>query len=431
MSSEFFFPGKVFERFYDWFKLSFLKRAEAIEDSVEDIEDGTTDLTAYLKLAGRSGGQVAYGGTGSGDDLTLHSTSHATKGTIFLGTGSGYNQVNNRLGVGTTAPGATLDVRGSAVFNELGGNSDFRVEGDTDTHLLFCDASVDGVGIGTSTPSLGAKLHVAGSSTYNAVNARGAHIAPTINSNSDGIGGVGFQPILKPSAALTSAYGIIGLVQLDKDSGGSSRNVTSLHTNYYRTDTINSYAGTIAEVHNFYIAPGAYAAGTTVTAEYGLRVGTLAKGATKWGVYVDANDVYFGAAVRTPNIHNVSGGTTKANDQICSGTYTPTLTNVANVATHTMYAAQWIRVGRVVTVSGQVDVDPTAAGAVQFVLNTPISSTFTHSTQLAGAGAVSTGVAPYPVGIHGVAGTSNGLFTYNTPDGVNRALLYHYTYQIV
>ena len=41
---------------------------------------------------------------------------------------------------------------GAAVFNENGGSVDFRVEGDTDTHLLFVDGSADKVGISTSSP---------------------------------------------------------------------------------------------------------------------------------------------------------------------------------------------------------------------------------------------------------------------------------------
>lgn len=42
--------------------------------------------TQYLLLAGRSGGQIANGGTASGDDLSLISTSNSTKGSIFLDT---------------------------------------------------------------------------------------------------------------------------------------------------------------------------------------------------------------------------------------------------------------------------------------------------------------------------------------------------------
>jgi hypothetical protein len=61
------------------------------------------DLVQYARLAGRSGGQTLIGGTGSGDDLTLSSTSHGTKGTIIFGTSSVYDEVNDRWGFGTTA----------------------------------------------------------------------------------------------------------------------------------------------------------------------------------------------------------------------------------------------------------------------------------------------------------------------------------------
>jgi hypothetical protein len=44
----------------------------------------TAAESGYFKLAGRSGGQVAIGGTGAGDDLTLQTTSHATKGSYIL-----------------------------------------------------------------------------------------------------------------------------------------------------------------------------------------------------------------------------------------------------------------------------------------------------------------------------------------------------------
>lgn len=40
--------------------------------------------TPYAKLAGRAGGQTLIGGTGSGDDLILSSTSHGTKGDVKI-----------------------------------------------------------------------------------------------------------------------------------------------------------------------------------------------------------------------------------------------------------------------------------------------------------------------------------------------------------
>ena len=55
------------------------KVANLNADKLDDLEGA-----AYAILAGQSGGQTLKGGTGSGDDLTLESTSHATKGTIKL-----------------------------------------------------------------------------------------------------------------------------------------------------------------------------------------------------------------------------------------------------------------------------------------------------------------------------------------------------------
>lgn len=82
------------------------------------VWDASTSLTrkvtytnfgaAYALLAGRSGGQVLYGGTGSGDDITIDSTSHATKGSVLLGTGGGL------IGVGTTSPSRLLHLSASA-----------------------------------------------------------------------------------------------------------------------------------------------------------------------------------------------------------------------------------------------------------------------------------------------------------------------------
>lgn len=46
------------------------------------------DHTQYALLAGRAGGQNLRGGTASGDDLTLESTSNATKGNIFVASDS-------------------------------------------------------------------------------------------------------------------------------------------------------------------------------------------------------------------------------------------------------------------------------------------------------------------------------------------------------
>lgn len=79
---------------------------------------------------------------------------------------SGGGSITNLLGIGipsisagTSTNIALRSVDALVIFNENGDpGGDFRVEGDTDTVLLFTDASADTVGIGNSAPA--AKLHI-------------------------------------------------------------------------------------------------------------------------------------------------------------------------------------------------------------------------------------------------------------------------------
>ena len=68
------------------------------------------------------------------------------------------------------------------------------------------------------------------------------------------------------------------------------------------------------------------------------------------------------------------------------GTYVPTLTNVANVTSSAPSVCQWMRVGNVVTVSGRVDINPTAAAGTltQLGVSLPVPSNFTNAAQLGG-----------------------------------------------
>lgn len=63
----------------------------------------------YVRLGGRSGGQIIYGGTQSGENNTLHSNI-LKDGLIKLGDNSAYNEGNDRLGIGTTIPDAILSI---------------------------------------------------------------------------------------------------------------------------------------------------------------------------------------------------------------------------------------------------------------------------------------------------------------------------------
>jgi len=85
---------------------------------------------------------------------------------------------------------------------------------------------------------------------------------------------------------------------------------------------------------------------------------------------------------------SVSGGLVITNTTMTgqSGTYTPTFTNVANVASFgTVSDATWCRTGNAVTVSGRVAIDPTA-GAVntQFRMTLPVASALSLFTDVGG-----------------------------------------------
>ena len=73
---------------------------------------------------GVSGGQTAIGGTAASNNLTLSSTSNATKGKILFGN-SAYNESNNRLGIGAVNPSATLDVNGKLTVAGADGDLTF------------------------------------------------------------------------------------------------------------------------------------------------------------------------------------------------------------------------------------------------------------------------------------------------------------------
>ena len=128
--------------------------------------------------------------TGTLDDSTpgsvgsLNDGSAGTPSIRFLNSASTgiYSPGANQLGVATNGVervkfGTTAT---EVVFNDTGVDYDFRVEGDTSSHLLFVDASTDRVGIGTSSP--GYKLDVTGPGTANGVTLNLSDVASVADS---------------------------------------------------------------------------------------------------------------------------------------------------------------------------------------------------------------------------------------------------------
>lgn len=66
-------------------------------------------IATCVLLAGRVGGQIIHGGTGSGEDIELKSTSHVTKGKIILGI-LVVDEVTGEISINTSTPDSILHI---------------------------------------------------------------------------------------------------------------------------------------------------------------------------------------------------------------------------------------------------------------------------------------------------------------------------------
>ena len=118
---------------------------------------------------------------------------------------------------------------------------------------------------------------------------------------------------------------------------------------------------------------------------------------------------------------------------IDSNTYTPTITNVLNVTSSTAKSCQWLRVGNVVTVSGQVDVTPTAGAASTTVgISLPVASDFTTSEHCGGA-TCEGGSGQYTPGAILADATNNraSLVFKSGAAATAHAMLFTFTYRVL
>lgn len=115
---------------------------------------------------------------------------------------------------------------------------------------------------------------------------------------------------------------------------------------------------------------------------------------------------------------------------LASGTYTPTLTNVLNLDASTAFQCQYLRVGAVVTVSGQFSVDPTATGLTRLGISLPIASNFGATSDLGGC-ANSIAVASESAGIHADTTNDRAQVNWITTTTANNSMYFTFTYEVI
>lgn len=155
------------------------------------------------------------------------------------------------------------------------------------------------------------------------------------------------------------------------------------------------------------------------------------------GIYLDSGTITsfsFGPQIYrsiTTNYAEVNGiAITAFLSTSHSGTYSPTFTNVANVGAYTGYNAQFMRQGSVVTVSGKVNIDPTAAGATALGISLPVASNFATEEQCSGV-AASEFFAGESAAIFADTANNRATLQFVAVDISNKSYRYTFTYSII
>jgi hypothetical protein len=118
---------------------------------------------------------------------------------------------------------------------------------------------------------------------------------------------------------------------------------------------------------------------------------------------------------------------------LTSGTYTPTLTNGLNCAASTPRVTQYYRVGKMVTVFGNLDADPTAGSSnTGLLVSLPIASNFANGFELGGNGTVHDSTQDRAgVSITGDTINDQAAFAWFSPDNTNRTISFIFSYQVI
>jgi hypothetical protein len=134
----------------------------------------------------------------------------------------------------------------------------------------------------------------------------------------------------------------------------------------------------------------------------------------------------------TGTLNNDGAGVLSWKNQLDYGTYTPTLTDVTNVAVSVAYTCQWMRVGDTVTVSGKVEIDPTAGAgtATELGISLPVASNFASAEQCAGT-AVCPTISQIPAAILADAVNNRASLQYLSSHTTSEPFYFSFTYKVI
>lgn len=155
-----------------------LKTVSSISNAIGALNykgtwNASTNTPALASSAGTKGDYYVVSVAGG---TALNGISNWGVGDWATFNGSTWQRVEGGADGNFVALSATGNVTldgGTFVFNEAGADKDFRFEGDTATHLLFGDASLDAIGMGTSDTQVNVTQTLAKYQRQNSNNAQG------------------------------------------------------------------------------------------------------------------------------------------------------------------------------------------------------------------------------------------------------------------
>lgn len=140
-----------------------------------------------------------------------------------------------------------------------------------------------------------------------------------------------------------------------------------------------------------------------------------------WGLYFKSDGLY---------VIDDAGATTGplSTGSATDGTYTPTLTGTANVDATTAFQCMYTRTGDVVTVEGQMNIDPTSSATATTVgISLPISSTFSNDYECSG---LINSTATYGF-IYADTSNNRAELRFISASDVNRAHRFSFSYRVL
>lgn len=380
--------------------LPMLKNSYALGQAVKTIKIRDADLIdtgIYAKLLGRSGGQRLIGGTASGEDLTLQSTSDASRGNIIV-SDTMIPEANDGAALGTTSfQWSDLFLASGAVFNFNNGDI---IATHSSGVLSFAGSAANLGFFGFGHPSPAVRVIIAGtdgaSSTMTLQRSQGTATNPVFRFQKSR--GTVLVPVVINTNDVLGAFDFRGYDGSNFGTGAAIGATCS----------------------------GAVAA-NSIPADLTFSTTAVAGTSAIERLRITNDGRLYGTA-----LHNNAGAVTGTTNQyIASGTYTPTLTNVANLDASTAYECQWVRVGNVVIVSGKVDIDPTAAATpTQLGISLPIASNLGALEDCSGAAAASA-IAGQSAAIVGDAANNRAEMQWLSGDITNQPMYFTFVYTVI